>query len=80
MSSITPLSIPNSGTMHVIIMNRANGHQRIRISVGTETYYDNDNIDIGYDFGFFTNHYSHGCSSIGQFSLTNINIKYGENS
>lgn len=30
---------------------------------------------IGNGFGFFSDHYSHGCSNIGAFSLTNINLE-----
>ena len=30
---------------------------------------------IGNGFGFFSDHYSHGCSNVGAFSLTNINLE-----
>lgn len=34
-----------------------------------------DDQTIGNGFGFFSDHYSHDCSNIGSFSLTNINME-----
>ena len=38
-------------------------------TIATESSYD------GIGFGFFSDHYSHGCDSIGSFALTNINLR-----
>ena len=32
------------------------------------------NEHFGWGFGFFSDHYSHGCSDIGQFALTNVDL------
>lgn len=45
---------------------------------GTQTYTFPAGKAYGPGFGFFSDHYSHGCSSIGAFSLTNINLKTTE--
>lgn len=34
-----------------------------------------DDQTIGNGFGFFSDHYSHNCASIGSFTLTNINLE-----
>ena len=38
-------------------------------TIATESSYD------GIGFGFFSDHYSHSCDSIGSFALTNINLR-----
>lgn len=38
-------------------------------TIATESSYD------GVGFGFFSDHYSHNCSKIGSFALTNINLQ-----
>ena len=39
-----------------------------------ETVDTTGNSEIGDGFGFFTNHYSHGCDQIGHFALTNFGL------
>ena len=67
-----PLTINKSGTLTV----KANDTE-IQVSGGglakTETYHLEKTMGTG--FGFFSDHYSHGCSSIGSFNLTNINLR-----
>lgn len=74
------LNIPRAGKMTIIIRNKSNRKKNLKILIGTETepYYDEE-IETGYSFGFFTNHYHHDCSDYGQFELKNISMKVGEN-
>ena len=66
------LSINKSGTLNVKVTD-----SEIEISGGglssTETYTFTEEYGNGY--GFFSDHYSHDCSQIGRFTLTNINLK-----
>ena len=66
------LSINKSGTLNVKVTD-----SEIEISGGglssTETYTFTEEYGNGY--GFFSDHYSHDCSQIGSFTLTNINLK-----
>ena len=66
------LSINKSGTLNVKVTD-----SEIEVSGGglssTETYTFTEEYGNGY--GFFSDHYSHDCSRIGSFALTNINLK-----
>ena len=66
------LSINKSGTLNVKVTD-----SEIEVSGGglssTETYTFTEKYGNGY--GFFSDHYSHDCSRIGSFALTNINLK-----
>ena len=65
------LDLPQSGSMTVtsnsnqIVITGTNINETINIS---------DGDDVGEGFGFFTNHYAHGCSEIGEFNLTNFAV------
>lgn len=69
---IQNVSIARSGTLKVIANSRA-----ITISGGGMS--SDLVIEIpkgsGQSFGFFSDHYSHGCSNIGQFTLTNFRME-----
>lgn len=69
---VKAVDIPVSGSIDV----KATAEQII-ISWGetTETIDITGNEAIGDGFGFFTNHYSHNCSDIGHFALTNFGLK-----
>ncbi len=66
------LSINTSGTLNVKVTDK-----EIIISGGglasPVTYTLEKTFGPGY--GFFSDHYSHGCSNIGSFTLSNINLK-----
>ncbi len=74
-SKLTDLEINKSGTLEVEMSQK-----KIKVSGGglsspvevilTKHY--------GYGLGFFSEHYSHGCSSIGSFDIKNIKLKITE--
>ena len=67
------LSINKSGTLTVSATD-----SEIKISGGglssEITCEIDENYTTGNGFGFFSDHYSHNCDSIGSFQLTNINL------
>ncbi len=67
------LSINQSGQLTVSVENGyisiSGGGLATDETISTESSYD------GIGFGFFSDHYSHGCDSIGSFALTNINLQ-----
>lgn len=69
---LKPLEIATSGTLTVKATS-----SEIQISGGgltnTQTYEFSNPMGAG--FGFFADHYSHGCSRIGEFTLRGINLK-----
>lgn len=71
---ITGLSINTSGTLSVQVTEND-----ITISGGGLSapyiYTMPVGESYGNGYGFFSDHYSHGCSNIGQFTLTNIDLK-----
>ena len=69
---VKPLDISMSGTLTVKV-----NKQSIEV---TETGKSTITVDISKDpmgpgFGFFSDHYSHGCYEYGQFTLTDINLE-----
>lgn len=68
---VRSLDIASSGTMTVevtnedIIISGAGLSSKVTYEIETE---------YGIGFGFFSDHYSHGCSNIGHFELKNINL------
>lgn len=71
---ISALNINTSGTLNVKVTDK-----NITITGGglssayTYTYKSGESYGEGY--GFFSDHYSHNCSDIGGFTLTNINLQ-----
>ena len=65
------LNINKSGTLTVEVTD-----EYITVSgggMGAPVTYELEK-EFGAGFGFFSDHYSHGCSDIGHFNLTNINL------
>ena len=68
---VKALDLPKTGSMTV-----TSNPTQIKIT-GTdidETIDISSDDDIGEGFGFFTNHYYHGCELIGEFNLTNFAV------
>ena len=71
---ISNITIAKSGNLHVYVDDTC-----IKISGGglaeefTYTFKQGESYGDGY--GFFSDHYSHGCDQIGHFSLTGINLQ-----
>ena len=65
------ININTSGTLNVKATDT-----KVEINGGgiTDTLTVNLPTIYGSGYGFFSDHYSHGCSNIGQFSLTNIKL------
>ena len=67
------LDINQSGSLTVSVdsgyIKVSGGGLSTTETIATESSYD------GIGFGFFSDHYSHGCDSIGSFALTNINLR-----
>ena len=66
------LNINTTGTLNVKVTDK-----EIIISGGglsSPVTYELEN-SFGAGYGFFSDHYSHGCNSIGSFTLSNINLK-----
>ena len=70
---VKALSISTSGTLTVSATDK-----EIKVSGGglsSEVSCEIDeNYTIGNGFGFFSDHYSHGCNNYGSFQLTGINL------
>lgn len=69
---IQNLNIARSGNLTVKVSD-----QEIEISGGglaSPFIYSISSAPYGAGYGFFSDHYSHGCSNIGQFHLTNIKL------
>ncbi len=69
---VKALSINKSGTLTVMASK-----QTIEVSGGglsSTQVIDIEDDPKGTGFGFFSDHYSHGCSSIGAFTLQNISL------
>ncbi len=71
---IKSLNINPTGNLTVKVTDKA-----IKINGGglsSEYIYEyKPDESYGEGYGFFSDHYSHGCDSIGSFTLTNINLK-----
>lgn len=72
---VSGINISTSGTVDISATD-----SKITISGGglTTPYEYNipgDDNTIGNGYGFFTDHYSHGCDNIGSFQLTGINLE-----
>ncbi len=71
---VQSLSIAQSGDLSVKVTDT-----EIRINGGGLTseyvYTMPKGQTYGSGYGFFSDHYSHGCNNIGQFTLTNIDLK-----
>ena len=69
---VKALDIPQSGSITV-----KSTQNQIVITGDSinETIDTTGNTAIGDGFGFFTNHYSHNCSEIGHFALTNFSLQ-----
>lgn len=71
---IDGIGINPNGTLNVKITDKD-----IKISGGglssEYVYTFKSGEEYGSGYGFFSDHYSHGCNQYGQFSLTNINLK-----
>lgn len=74
---IKGLEIPKIGRMLITIKKTSSG-KKVSIDVKDDKRYYDEMLDTGYSFGFFTNHYDHGCYDKGEFSLKNIEIKVGK--
>ena len=64
------LAISKSGTLTVSATD-----SQIIVNGGGVNETINLDTEYGSGFGFFSDHYSHGCQSIGQFTLTGINLQ-----
>lgn len=69
---VRSIGVSTSGTLNVVANSRT-----ITISGGGLSSAVTVNIDkgTGTSFGFFTDHYSHGCSTIGSFTITNFRME-----
>lgn len=69
---VRTLPINTSGNLHVVV-----NKNEIKVSGGglSEVKITTDSAYSGTGFGFFSDHYSHGCDNIGSFSLTTLGLE-----
>ena len=71
MEKVCDIPINRSGSLTVVVDGT-----KLKISGGgLSTEQVVEMTEYGTGFGFFSSHYSHGCDSIGQFALRNINME-----